>query len=508
MRLFRRMPTRCLLVSALAAVLIGGFALPLAASHRDAPALVGNPRVDATDFYMFRSYETGRQDFITLIVNYNPFQDPFAGPIYFPLDEDAVYDIHIISGSHQVEDLTFRFKFRNTSPLLTIPVGNPGEQLNIPVPLINIGPLSDPANANARRTYSVTLLRGDIRRPSTVGLLTNAADGSSRFEMPFDNIGEKTFPDYAAYARQFVYNVNIPSCGQGRLFVGQRKESFQGNIGGLFDLANLPDLLGNPAARESDTANKNITSMALEVPKGCLVAGGPGLVSAWTTARLPRTRILRDNPTYAQPYLSQGDYVQVSRLGNPLVSELLIGLPDKNFFNASHPRDDARIVPYVTHPALPELLEALLKDFGVKAPNLFPRQDLIVGFMTGIPGLNVGGPQGEVMRLNTLIAPVPAAQQNPLGVVGGDLAGYPNGRRPGDDVVDNSLRVLMGSALPAAVAPSGQLPFTDGVAINALQFDQTFPYLNTPLPGGHDYPRPASQEAAEPTGPQPPLLLG
>lgn len=490
MRSSRRLPTRRLVVAAvLTAVLLGGATLPLAASsHRDAPAITGSPKVDATDFYLFRSYEAGRQDFVTMIVNYNPFQDPFAGPMYFPLDEDALYDIHIINDNNEVEDLTFRFRFRNTSPSLTVQVGNPGEEQATPVPLLNIGPLTEPGNANAKRSYTVTLIRGRIRHPSKVVSLTNTETGSVRFEMPFDNIGERSVPDYEAYARQFIYSVNIPGCGQGRVFVGQRKESFQADIGGLFDLANLPDILGDPASKPSDTGNKNITSMALEVPKNCLVGRGPGLVSAWSSTSLPRVRLLRENPTYSEPYFTQGDYVQVSRLGNPLVSEFLIGVPDKNFFNASHPRDDARIVPYVTHPALPELLEVLLEDFDVEAPNLFPRQDLIVGFMTGIPGLNVGGPQGEVMRLNSLIPPVPAAQQNPLGVVGGDLAGYPNGRRPGDDIVDNSLRVLMGSALPLDVAPSGQLPFTDGVPVNALMFDEVFPYLKAPLPGAPHTP--------------------
>ena len=249
----------------------------------------------------------------------------------------------------------------------------------------------------------------------------------------------------------------------------------------------MPYLLGSPDARPSPTANKNVTAIALEAPAACLVGSGAGLVSAWTTARLPRTRVLNDHPTLTRPSGQVGDYVQVSRVGNPLVDELLIGLPDKNLFNATHPREDADIVQYVTNPSLPPILEAQLQSLGVKAPTLYPRQDLIVGFMTGLPGLNQGGPQGEVMRLNTHIPPVPAAQQNPLGVVGGDLAGYPIGRRPGDDVVDNSLRVLMGSALPPSQAPSGQLPYTDGIAQNALQFDEVFPYLKAPLPAS---PRP------------------
>lgn len=490
MRASHRLQIRCLMRYGIAwiFILLAGTAIPLtASSHREAPAITGSPKVDATDFFLFRSYEAGREDFVTLIVDYNPFQDAFAGPIYFPLDEDAYYDIHIINDNDEVEDLTFRFRFANTSPLLSVQVGNPGEEETIPVPLINIGPLTEPGNANALRSYTVRLIRGDIRNPSRTEFLTNTVTGSARFSMPFDNIGEKSIPNYETYARRHIHEVNIPGCGRGKIFVGQRKDPFQADIGALFDLVNLPNLVGDPASGVSNTADKNVTSVALEVPKGCLVGGGAGLVSGWSTARLPRIRILKDNPTYSEPYTQQGAYVQVSRLGNPLVSEFLIGLPDKNLFNASHPRDDENIVRYVTHPSLPELLEFLLSDFGVQAPNVFPRADLIVGFMTGLPGLNEGGPQGEVMRLNTLIPPKPAAQQNPLGVVGGDLAGYPNGRRPGDDVVDNSLRVLMGFGLTDAEAPSRAFPFTDGVQVNALQFDEVFPYLKSPLPGAHSH---------------------
>ncbi|HLX10459.1 MAG TPA: DUF4331 domain-containing protein [Thermoanaerobaculia bacterium] len=473
-----------LLAAAVALTASMAATLPAFASgFRDAPAIAGSPKVDGTDFFMFRSYETGRQDYTTLIADYNPLQDPFEGPIYFPLDSSAFYDIHIISGNHTVEDLTFRFRVSEVSPLQTLKVGPIGNRRATPVPWLITGPLAQPGAANVARSYTIRVLAGDIRQPTSVQFVSDADTGSTRFGMPLDNIGTKTIPDYESYARGFIHNIDIPGCGKGKVFVGQRKEPFQGDLGSLFDEVNLPNLLGSPTGRQSNTANKNITSFVLEVPTACLVGGGSGLVSGWTTARLPRVRSLKDAPTYDAPYDESGDYVQVSRVGNPLVSELLIGLPDKDFFNASHPRDDTRIVPYVSYPALPLLIQSWLTSAGVQAPTLYPREDLIVGFMTGIPGLNQGGPQGEVMRLNTLIAPVPAAQQNPLGVVGGDSAGYPNGRRPGDDVVDNSLRVLMGSALPASQAPSGQLPFTDGVEVNALMFDQVFPYLITPLPG-------------------------
>jgi hypothetical protein len=166
------------------------------------------------------------------------------------------------------------------------------------------------------------------------------------------------------------------------------------------------------------------------------------------------------------------------------VNEVVIGLPDKDKFNASRPVDDAQFATYVTNPALPELLEILFPV--VQAPNLFPRTDLVAAFLTGIDGLNkpAGVVPAEMMRLNTSIAPKAAAAQNALGVIAGDTAGFPNGRRPGDDVVDIELRVAMGKLLSTADAPSGQLPYTDGVEVNASQFRTTFPYLQTPLAGG------------------------
>ena len=165
------------------------------------------------------------------------------------------------------------------------------------------------------------------------------------------------------------------------------------------------------------------------------------------------------------------------------MNELVIGMTKKNLFNAGHPKDDIQFINYVTNPTLPELLEILFGGAGVRAPNVFPRADLIQVFLTGVPGLNQDGSNGEIMRLNTATPPVPSFAQNNLGVIAGDLAGYPNGRRPGDDVVDISLRVLMGVLLSPAEAPSGQLSFTDGARQHADQFDDTFPYLKSPIPG-------------------------
>jgi hypothetical protein len=200
------------------------------------------------------------------------------------------------------------------------------------------------------------------------------------------------------------------------------------------------------------------------VPITLLKTGSNSVIGCWSTAS---KRI-------------GGELVQQSRLGMALVNEVVIGLKDKDAFNTSEPKDDSRFLDYVTHPTLPALLELL---FGVRAPTAFPRADLVAGFLTGVEGLNKNAAVGEMVRLNVDIAARPAAEQHPLGVLGGDSAGWPNGRRPGDDVVDASLRVVMGALLLPADAPAGQLAFTDGAKVDASFFDPVFPYLRTPIPG-------------------------
>lgn len=448
-----------------------------ASSHREAPGITRMPQVDGTDFYMFRSYESGREGYVTLIANYHPLQDPYGGPNYFPLDPDAFYDIHISNDGDAIEDLTFRFRIKQASRDIGLPVGGGP---NVAVPLVNVGTIPAAGTLNVIRSYTVRVIRGDLDAPDGEDFLMEAASGATRFGTPFDHIGAKSFPSYDDYANLFIYDVDVPGCANpGRMFVGQRREGFMVNLGEVFDLVNL-NPLGPVDAEVSATANKNVTSLALEVPIACLTGGGDGVIAAWTTARLPRNRSLTEDPTFGAPDLQWGDYVQVSRLGHPLVNEVVIGLPDKNRFNASEPKDDPQFLAYVTNPTLPELLEVL---FGVEAPNLFPRADLVQIFLTGVPGLNADGSVGEMLRLNTAIDPVPASAQNPLGVLGGDLAGFPNGRRPGDDTVDIALRAVMGVLLPAEVAPAGSLPYTDGAYQDASMFRSTFPYLETPFPG-------------------------
>jgi hypothetical protein len=469
-------------LSALAALFCGSSLL--ASSHREAPFIAGQPRVDGTDFYMFRSYEPGRGEFVTIVANYVPLQDPYGGPNYFTMDPNAAYDIRIDNNGDAVEDLTFRFRFTNTLKSLSVPAGD----ADVAVPLINIGPISAGSTGalNVEESYTVDVLYGDasIAQPVPV---TNALTGETDFLKPVDNIGNKSIPDYERYAGAHVYEIALPGGNAtGRLFVGQRKDPFVVNLGEVFDLVNT-DPIGPPRAERDLLADKNCTSLILELPISALTIPGEPVIGGWTTASLRRARVLTEAPTFDKPAIEQGDWVQVSRLGMPLVNEVVIGLKDKNRFNASEPIGDGQFLTYVTNPSLPVLLNAL---FGVTAPCT-PRNDLVQVFLTGVPGLNQPRTvvPSEMLRLNTSIAPTPARRQSNLGVLGQDLAGYPNGRRPGDDVVDMSLRVVMGVLLSAECAPHGQLPYTDGAYVDSSYFREKFPYLLDPIPGSPSNPK-------------------
>ena len=450
-----------------------------ASSHREAPFITKNPKVDGTDFYMFRSYESGRSDYVTLIANYQPLQDAYGGPNYFSMDPDAVYSIKIDNSGDAREDIEFQFRFQNTLRNLSLNIGPNSSPVS--VALLGLGAISatDTSNLNVIETYDVKVVRDRNTRRGRVKSVTNAANGSRTFVKPVDNIGSKTIADYGAYAGSHLYNISIPDCAApGRLFVGQRKEGFVVNLGETFDLVNY-NPLGATNSRTNTIADKNITSLALEVPIACLTRGADPTIAAWTTASLPQTRKLRARPSFVDPTADSGPLVQVSRLANPLVNEVVIGLKDKDKFNGSLPKDDGQFATYVTNPTFPTILSLL---FPVTAPS-FPRNDLVAVFLTGVDGLNKTASTAELMRLNTSIAATAIGSQNTLGVVGGDLAGYPNGRRPADDVVDITLRAAMGVLLPLSQAPSGQLPYTDGAATDVNDYLPFFPYLNTPIAG-------------------------
>jgi len=505
------------MTQAVGAVLIAsvGVSAAFASSHREAPNITRYPTLDSSDFYMFSSYETGRDAYVTIIANYTPLQDAYGGPNYFALDPAAKYNIHIDNNGDAVEDLTFQFDFaqtlggaENAGAALTI-----GDK-TVAVPLKNIGGISagvdNAATLNFNETYSVNVITGPAAT-GTMAPVTVAGGGSATFTKPYDYIGDKTFTDataYAAYANQYRYEIDIPNCATpGRVFVGQRKDSFSVNLGETFDLVNYtPTEGGTPnEAVNNDLADKNVTSIAMEIPKSCLTSGAEEpVIGGWTTAQIPQVRIQNPQATFEKPEVNGGALTQISRLGMPLVNELVIGLPDKDAFSASMPKDDAQFADYVTNPTLPALLDTLFRDAFPGdtniAPDNFPRADIVATFLTGISGVNQPSvfAQGqtavmpsEMLRLNTSIAATAPATQNNLGVLGGDNAGFPNGRRPGDDVVDASLRVVMGALchVPSlnlcttANAPVGDVPFADGAPISASDFDVAFPYVTTPIPG-------------------------
>jgi hypothetical protein len=486
----------------------------LASSHREAPFITTRPKVDGTDFYMFNSYEAGRTGYVTLIANYQPFENPQGGPNYYTMDPNALYEISIDNNGDGAEDLTFQFRFTTYDYGLTVMAGTK----SIPVPLTNIAPISTTNNdgQNVIESYTLTLVRGN-RRTGTAQAITDATTGSAHFYKPLDNIGAKSIPNYAAYAASFIHTITIPGCNQpGRVFVGQRQDGFVVNLGETFDLVNIKYPVQELApmgvnARQlapNSLAGYNVTSLALEVPAACLTAGTDPVIGGWSTASLRQEAVLNPQPqsskstasvgpvtTPTGPSVEGGAWNQVSRLGMPLVNELVIGLPDKDRFNASLPVNDAQFADYVTNPSLPVLLQALFGSAGVLAPNVYPRTDLEAVFLTGVSGLNQ--PQkpsaAEELRLNTSTAVTALASQNDLGVLGGDTSGFPNGRRPIDDVVTITLRVAMGILLTpfdgSATDPdpssdaSRQLHYTDGVEPVPANYLPAFPYLNTALAG-------------------------
>lgn len=535
-----------LLVSLIAAgTLTGLAALPAqASSHREAPFIATMPKLDGTDFYMFRSYEGitaagtgGRSDYVTMIANYQPLQSPYGGPNYFSLDPNGLYEIHIDNNGDAKEDITFQFRFNNKLDGVALDIGTS----KVAIPLIQyktgISALND-SGLNLHETYGVKIVRGN-RRTGAVQTVSKA-DGGTTFEKPVDYIGSKTLGDsaaYESYAQKHIHAIKIPGCPAGKdtgyVFVGQRQEGFAVNLGAVFDLVNAPaSVLLDPANKDAAgqggkhyIQKSNVTSIALEVHKDCLISASDTVIGGWTTASMRQARLLNGAPASGHQTTAKdgGAWVQVSRLGNPLINELVIGLPDKDKFNGSKPEGDTQFLTYVTNPTLPALLSAVLG--ADVAPKNLPRTDLVTVFLTGIEGVNKPktATPSEVLRLNTAISPVLFADQNRLGVagevlrVGGvanlgmakDLAGFPNGRRPKDDVVDIALVAVVGGlcvingdnnalklngvpGVPSLTSDCSikNVPLKgaaanihDGVDQATVPFLNRFPYLNTPNSG-------------------------
>eukprot|EP00009_Paramoeba_aestuarina_P005694 CAMPEP_0201521732 /NCGR_PEP_ID=MMETSP0161_2-20130828/15864_1 /ASSEMBLY_ACC=CAM_ASM_000251 /TAXON_ID=180227 /ORGANISM="Neoparamoeba aestuarina, Strain SoJaBio B1-5/56/2" /LENGTH=603 /DNA_ID=CAMNT_0047920421 /DNA_START=60 /DNA_END=1871 /DNA_ORIENTATION=- len=495
-----------------------------ASSHSEAPGTTKMPQADNVDLYFFRSYETGREEYTTIIQNFQPLQNPYGGPNYFSFSDQFFYILHIDWDGDAVSDKDIEIFFgqrlggdefstgfeADFGDCVLTPPTNPELKhtgLEIPILLENgtqsgvnttvalkfVGPIdaADDQDLNWFEYYRISMVEGDGNRTQVI----NPATSGFQFTKPFDYAGEKTFGDasaYETYARSFIHTFDPGNCSDldAKVWVGQRLEGFNINLGPIFDLVNFIPIEG--FIEQSDVNNYlrfiNVGTIALEMPTECIVKDDP-VVGAWSTVN----QLCHDG----------NDHVpgrQVSRLGMPLVNELVIGLAEKGDFNSQNPLQDGNFSQFVTHPSFPAILNLLFRDavnsvlgtsFQNIAPFNLPREDLVAVFLTGIPGLNQ--PQNvtasEMMRLNTDIAPRAASAQNFLGVIDSDTSGFPNGRRPGDDVVDIVLRVAMGKLCDLSLfctpdqAPVGGLNFTDGAPVDASYFDDFFPYLRTPVTG-------------------------
>ncbi|MET0793493.1 MAG: DUF4331 domain-containing protein [Polyangiaceae bacterium] len=514
-----------------------------ASSHREAPFITKNPKVDGTDFYMFKSYEAGRSDYVTLIANYIPLQNQYGGPNFFSMDPEALYEIHLDNTGDAKQDITFQFRFQSSLAGTKLKIGDK----MVAIPLINSGPvtgdgLSDPQNANLSETYTIKVLKGDSATGTATDVVSASNPAVKTFRKPLDYIGQKSFGGpaaYEAYARKHIFEVRIDGCAtNARVFVGQRKETFAVNLGVIFDLVNV-DALGLPAVAQpladildpaktnrakfaNPIANTNITSIELEVPIACVTGSAKAgaaadagkIIGAWQTASVRQARVINPGPSFAKPTVEGGAWAQVSRLGFPLINEAVIGLPDKDKFNSSMPKDDlTNFADYVTNPTLPALLEILFGTAGYAAPKV-PRDDMVAAAVTGVAGVNmpVGGAAGEMQRLNVAFAPKALKDQFALGAAGCFLGtivantnpygidtanaacdpnGFPNGRRPLDDVTDVILSVVATDFLRTAAANkvvlhdgvAEEAGFRDAAGVAVFPGAEVFPYLPTPNGG-------------------------
>jgi hypothetical protein len=333
-RQFRPAFQRALLPLLIGASLCAAWAGPaVAASHREAPFIATQPQLDGTDFYMFRSYETGREGYVTLVADYLPLQAPYGGPNYVKLDPNAIYEIHVTNNGGAVENVSFQFKFQNTLADNQFTVG--GKKVSIPLAQNGSGDVSTPGSSalNVHETYSLFVYYGP-RALTIPAPVTNVTKGGTTFDKPVDYIGNKTISNYVAYANQHIWEIAVPGCsGTGRVFVGQRKDPFRVNLGETFDLVNIKYpatelLAGAEFATVDSLHDSNVTALALELPIACLIQGKGDIIGGWTTP-CAQASLALETPGSASITSQIGSYVQVSRLGAPLVNEVVIGLKDR-----------------------------------------------------------------------------------------------------------------------------------------------------------------------------------
>ena len=430
-----------------------------ASSHREAPLIATDPTADNTDLYAFVSPD--RPDTVTIVANYIPFEEPAGGPNFFNFDPSALYTIHVDNNGDGRDDVDNEFRFSN-------------ETRNQKTFLYNTGPISslnDP-NWNVRQFYTVTRVAG--HHSTVLG---------AHLPSPPNNIGPRSTPNYGSLASAAVNTLG----GGIKVFAGQRDDPFFVDLGSIFDLGGLRPfnslhLIPLPdAPGVDDVAGYNVHSIVLQVPISQLVSGN-STIGIYASASRPKIRILKADGTQRH----HGPFVQISRLGNPLVNEVLIPLGQKDYWNRQDPRDDSQFIGHYLNPELAALIHILYP--GLPAPPATGRSDLVSVLLTGVPTLNFTGPRpSDELRLNTAIPP--AANPDRLGVLAGDFAGFPNGRRLGDDVVDIELRAIAcgyGPILHQALGlcdlqPNDQIG--DGVDANDRAFLPTFPYVAPPKQG-------------------------
>lgn len=465
--------------------LFGGvFVFPVqASSHREAPLISRDPGADNTDLYAFRSTEAGREGFVTLIANFNPLETPGAGPHYYKFDDTVLYEIKIDNNGDGVEDITYQFNFSDQykNPDTVLGMASPNEALKgkggIDPLITSIGDI----DYNEAQAYNVTRIDKTTGRKGKVitpPLMTPPA-----------NIGKRTTPNYEKLFRETVYE--LPD--DGRIFCGQRDDPFFIPVNEIFDTLNLSSITATGG--KDALAGMNVHTIAIEVPIRALTRDGnsptdptvaSSVIGVWSTASRRTVNVLSNEQKKGT---KNGEWVQISRLGNPLVNEVVIPLKLKDAFNGLSPKDDAIAAPFILDPLLAKMMKAVFK---IDIPTA-PRNDLVTIFATGIkagsvPGaptfntfLSDGKPH-EMMRLNVAIPP--SANPDRLGLLSGDPAGHPNGRRVFDDVTDIALRAVAGGTpfTPATnKAPNNTLG--DGVSQNDVPFLSVFPYLASPHSG-------------------------
>lgn len=474
----------------------------MASSHSEAPLTSMDRYADGTDIYAFRSTEAGRSGFVTLIANFIPFQDPSGGPQFFRFDDSVLYTINVDNTGDGLPEVSYEFRFATQIRRGTTVLGMSTLNQNGTISSVN-----DP-DYNMPQFYSVTLVR------STGGNVTSRTVLGNNVPLPPSNIGPKVTPNYEA-------NLGLPSVhtfntAGSKFFAGQRDEGFFIDVGGIFDFVGLRSARTDNGGIDS-LAGFNVNTIAVEVPITALTrtgamptnsAANDAVIGVWATASRQATRVLGPGTQ-----TNSGNFVQVSRLGNPLVNEVVIPLNLKDAFNAIRPHDDPGVgAPLVNALTDPELAFVLQHEGVIQHRPPAGRQDIVAIYATGIPLNTPGAPAGfttflsdgnphEMLRLNVAILPATTGMGgtfSPLGLLGGDVAGFPNGRRVTDDIVDISLRVVAGGTpfTPSTnIAPNNILG--DGVSQNENGFLDRFPYLNTPNQGNQ--PRFSNDTPPSPT---------